>query len=203
MVRFWTSKRSNIQSYLHKLLLFTINCFVDHQRKDRDDNDWSNYEWNNIFFPIISNACLRCPEKIVNELFLNPILLNWEKAPSFLGDFLRELIFSFDDSDKEKKFFDIWNKIGNNVLSSNLVKKNKIFLNNDIEEIISLLIFTDSKQIIKWRTKELKQIDNIKELIEKWVVTIGHNPFAFKHLISLLKSIGFYFSKNSKIKGAA
>ncbi|MDD4652234.1 MAG: hypothetical protein PHQ34_08380 [Methanothrix sp.] len=168
------------------LISFTINSYLFHQKDMGIYNEWDFNTWNDLIFISLSNIILRVPEDSIR--LLNLILASWEKAPSILEHFLRQLILVGSASDLEDSLTNIWPEICKNVLNSERCKR----LNyHDMEDILGLLIFIDPSGAIKWETKEWQPVYELANSIDQWVKAVGSNPLCFRSLIKFLNGIGF------------
>lgn len=186
-----TSWASEIHlEFLSDLLYFTINNYIHFEQKDKAYNEWSHFDWNDLYFRVLANAVLRLPPNLAQKL-LDPIVDRWQAAPSMLEDFLRKLSVTGSQAELEDRQLEIWLPIGNQVLSSEYCKSLRWSLNREIENILGLLIFSDPTGIISWKVDTWKPLWKMTEFIDRWVDTVGHHPDCFPSLVRLLKKIGF------------
>lgn len=188
-----TPSSNKLVNFLEELLLFTINTYIHFEKKDKHYNQWTQYDWNRLFFPIVANASLRLPLNIAKPKLFDPIVNNWEKAPAMMEEFLRQLGLVGTQPELEDRLIELWLRIGNRVLSSAYCKSlpGYYYLDNEMRNILGLLIFADPIGIVKWNVQEWAPLKKVTPFITRWCNTIGHHPDCFPSLVRLLKTIGF------------
>jgi hypothetical protein len=182
--------------FFEECLNFTINGFLEYQKRDKRHNRWAYSIFNTTFFQILANTLLRFPEETHMQKFLDPISLNWEEAPSIMETFLRSLSFPNVQQDLEDTYFDLWLWAGNKVLSSRLIRTMSYPVQNDHRNILDLLLkglpdFSDSSRMVKWSLENWRTSNKLTNFIKEWCDIAGHQPDCFPSLIRFLKTCGF------------
>ena len=107
-------------SLLSGLLAFTINNTIKPSKKGFKSDSMVFLEWNQMIFPVVANAILRLPETEVYPALLAPICNNWEKAPGLMENLLWGLLFVGLTPECEGRLVDVWHRVGDVVLSSEI-----------------------------------------------------------------------------------
>ncbi len=181
---------NKLVDFLEELLLFTLNVYIQFEKEDKQYM-WAYNEWNQRFFPIIANAVLRLPKNVVEPKLYEPIVNNWEKAPSMMERFLRGLLLVGPQPELEDRFVEIWFNVGDKVLSLDKCKTKGYYLNEETRNILGLIIFADPQGIVTWKVQEWALLKKMIVFIGRWCDTVGDNPECFSSLVRLLKTIGF------------
>jgi hypothetical protein len=149
--------------------------------------------WNQVLFPVVANAILRLPEAEVYPALLVPICSNWEKAPELMENLLWNLLFVGLTPECEGRFVDVWHRVGDVVLSSEIYTASSRYLKEDIKNILGLLIFSDRSGILAATVKDWSPPREVADIVERWCSTVGSHPECFPRLVNLLRTIGFSY----------
>jgi len=101
-----------------------------------------------------------------------------------MEELLRQLVLLGSQPELESTVVELWPRIGNRILSSDLLSSSA-----RVERILSLLIFVDP--IIKWNIKEWPPLKKMTHLISRWCDTVGQRPDCFSSLVRFLRTVGF------------
>jgi hypothetical protein len=167
---------------LEEFLTMTIGKYLQHQKKDRDYN-----EWNDAFFTVLSDFVLRLPESTAKEKFFEPILKNWEKASSLMELFLFKLTSAGSEPLLRDRFADLLVYVGDRILASN--KCMTAYYNDSVKSILAYLVLSDP--FIKWQVTQWAPLAKMTDFIGRWCSVVGSQPACFPSLIKLLSTIGF------------
>ena len=185
--------RERLVSLLSGLLAFTINNTIKSSKKGFKSDSMVFIEWNQMIFPVVANAILRLPETEVYPALLAPICSNWEKAPGLMENLLWGLLFVGLTPECEGRLVDVWHRVGDVVLSSEICTSSSRCLKEDIQNILGLLIFSDRRGILTATVKDWSPPQEITDIIERWCSTVGSHPECFPNLVNLLRTIGFSY----------
>lgn len=177
-----------ILKLVEELLKFTIKAYHVFQ-KDRGYNEWHHFEWNRLFFEILSNVVLRSDKEYYDKTIVK-ILLNSKKSPSLLLEFLRQFLLSSFKDDLDKIAQPLWYELCEKIMQSN----DFITGYHDYrKEIVGLLIFDDAIIRNSWNASHTQWIKLHVPLIQNWCKKFGTSTEYFPSLVKLLNSVGFDF----------
>jgi hypothetical protein len=185
--------RERLVSLLSDLLAFTINNTINTSKKGFKRDSMVFMEWNQMLFPVVANAILRLPEAEVYPALLAPICSNWEKAPELMENLLWGFLLVGLTPECEGRFVDVWHRVGDVVLSSEIYTASSRYLKEDIKNILGLLIFSDRSGILAATVKDWSPPREMTDIIDCWCSTVSSHPECFPRLVNLLRTIGFSY----------
>ncbi|AOY82180.1 hypothetical protein BJP36_22000 [Moorena producens JHB] len=155
-----------------------------------------SYSWN----PFIFNwaACLAKSLSIeeTRHHILTPLRDNWSQVRELTPDLLDGYI-SHHIADVEvptAQALEIWKEICNWVLDSPEIarKVSCEYLDRETGAVLQLIVFTQhgsSRIKDDWQHAHL-----FIDIFDKWVSVAGHNPYTYRHLLTMLNGIGWQFA---------
>ena len=181
------------------LLEFTIKSYQDGQMKD-GYNTWKTdgFEWNHNFFVVLSQFILKFePHK---SSLLKQIDNNWKETPVLMEEFIRYLLYVGTDPKFKDVFIELWTYYTNIILDSLKDNNFDYKFNDEINNIKSLLIFSDPLKIISLGENTTPLLSEIIPCIEKWCDMFDNDIECLENLMSMLNTIGFNLMVNFGIK---
>lgn len=160
------------------------------------------YEWNTFIFSWLAKLSKSLSVEEIRNHILTPLRDNWAKVPDLTADLLDGYIshqIAYGEGPTEQAL-EIWKEICTWVLNSPEItrKASYHYLDNETGEVLQLIVFT---QHGRSRIKDDWQHANLfTDIFDKWVSVVGHNPYAYSHLLTMLNGIGWQFSSELTLK---
>lgn len=160
------------------------------------------YEWNTFFFNWLAKLAKFLSIREIHSHILAPLQDNWTEVPELMANILNGYIshqIAYVEGPSEQAL-EIWKEVCIWVLNSPEVsrKVSHDYLDNETGEILQLIIFTQygsSRIKDDWQHAHL-----FVDVFDKWVGAVGHNPYAYSHLLTMLNGIGWQFSPEPTLK---
>jgi len=193
--------KDNLLQLCDDLIARTIvdNLPVEGRQHSQPDRP---YMWNPFIFNWAAYLAKSLSLEEIRHHILTPLRGNWAKVPDLTADLLDGYIshqIAYVEGPSEQAL-EIWKEICCWVLDSPEIsrKVSHDYLDNETGEILQLIIFTQhgsSRIKDDWQHAHL-----FVDVFDKWVDVVGHNPYAYSHLLTMLSGIGWQFSPEPTLK---
>lgn len=158
--------------------------------------DECSYTWNPFIFDWIAYLAKSLTADEIRTHILEPVWKYWSEIPDLISCLLNGYInhqIAYDKGSSEQAL-EIWEEICHRVLDSskNPIYGNRSFIDKDVKDIFELIIFTRfGSCCIKddWQHAHL-----FLDIFNKWVATVGCQPYLYRSFLSMLSGIGWNFS---------
>ncbi|MBD2088273.1 hypothetical protein H6F67_00085 [Microcoleus sp. FACHB-1515] len=160
------------------------------------------YMWNLFIFNWAAYLAKSLSLEEIRHHILTPLRDNWAKVPDLTAELLNGYIshqIAYVEGPSEQAL-KIWKEVCTWVLDSPEIsrKASYDYLDRDTGEVLQLIIFTQhgsSRIKDDWLYAHL-----FVDIFDKWIGVVGHNPYAYRHLLTMLNGIGWQFSSEPTLK---
>ena len=152
--------------------------------------------WNQFIFNWAACLALSLNTEEIRQHILIPLRNNYSQVPELTTDLLDGYIchqIAYPEGPSQKAL-ETWKEICDWVLNSSEIADlaSREYLCHDTGEILQLIIFNRyGSSYIKedWQHTHL-----FRDIFDKWVTVVGHNPDAYTHLLTMLNGLGWQFA---------
>ncbi|MCT7963589.1 hypothetical protein NG791_23225 [Laspinema sp. D1] len=160
------------------------------------------YTWTGFIFNWAAYLAKSLSVEEIRQHILTPLRDNWSQVPELTAALLDAYIshhIAYVEGPSTQSL-EIWKEICNWVLDSPEIAKKASYdyLDRDTGEVLQLIAFTrhgSSRIKDDWQYAHL-----FRDIFDKWISVAGHNSYAYSHLLTMLKGIGWQFAPEQTLE---
>jgi len=146
--------------------------------------------WRGQLFEVVSCALLALPPEKVNPLLLQPVMGNWQRAPSLLADLLTGLVhITSGHAEYEPRFVQLWRNLVPGALDSPFWAAWK-GSHHDLEDLVAALLCVPRWRT--WHTERWEPLGQLTDVITHWVEKLGASEWNLPYLVRMLSGPGLF-----------
>jgi len=146
-------------------------------------------EWSLPFEQLTANWCLHASWDVVTERILGPMLEDWILRCELIEGVLRQVLLQYQPS-RCDRLVRLWRVLSDSRISSGIVDRLPRGWDRELNSALGLLVFHDRSGVVNWDDGPQPPVTELLDVIERWVVDVGHHPTCFESLVGMLRSIG-------------
>jgi len=154
-------------------------------------HEYPPYKWNQFFFAWIVRVISALSQEEAWRAVLTPLLEQWAAAPNLLDNLMYNYLEQCVKTEEPLTTATIalWKSLCMRILESAELARwaNASYLESSRREVIRHIVFA-------WLPRAWPHAALFREILDKWVTVIGHNPDAYPAMLTFLHGPGRLFS---------
>lgn len=154
-------------------------------------HEYPPHKWNRFFFAWIVRVISALSQEEAWRSVLTPFLERWAAAPNLLDNLMYNYLEQRVKTEEPltPATIEMWKSLCMRILESAELARwaNASYLESSRSEVIRHIVF-------EWLPREWPYAALFREILDKWVMVIGHNPDAYPAMLTFLHGPGRVFS---------